>query len=145
MEQKFKETLRALIRGTGSYKLTWRYLSDGYYDEVEAFYTRQIETDEGVVSMAFDSAFETHYKALLMIVTCSDLTDEEDSDIGEFYELRIFKLGEENELQLESPILIYESTDSLYEDDLKNLYAHAAASASGVDKIMDELIRELGE
>ena len=145
MEEKFKQTLRALISGTKQYKLAWRYLSDRYYDEVEAFYNETRETEDGPFHIAFDSAFEAVYDDLILFVTCADVADEDDAHVGELYELRIYAYDAEQAIDLESAILLYDSLDELYEADLKNLFALAAGSASGVDKVMDKLIRELGE
>ncbi|MEE1130993.1 MAG: hypothetical protein UHX00_05095 [Caryophanon sp.] len=145
MEEKFKATLRALIAGTKSYKLTWGYLSDRYFDEVEAYYDRTNETEAGTMYMAFDSAFEAVYGDLLMFIVCADVTDEDDESVGELFELRMYQVDDAREIDLESAVLLYDSIDEQYEGDLKNLYALAAGSASGVDRLMDQLIRELGE
>lgn len=145
MEEKFKATLRALITGTKSYKLTWSYLSDRYFDEVEAYYDRTNETEAGMMHMAFDSAFEAVYDDLLMFIVCADVADEDGESVGELFELRMYQIDGEQDIDLESAVLLYDSIDEQYEDDLKNLYALAAGSASGVDRLMDKLIRELGE
>ncbi|OCS90829.1 hypothetical protein [Caryophanon latum] len=145
MEEKFKATLRALITGTKSYKLTWGYLSDRYFDEVEAYYDRTNETEAGTMYMAFDSAFEAVYGDLLMFIVCADVTDEDDESVGELFELRMYQVDGEQDIDLESAVLLYDSIDEQYEGDLKHLYALAAGSASGVDRLMDQLIRELGE
>ena len=145
MEQKFKDTLQAIIHGTKAYKLEWTYLSDKHYDLVEQFYTQQIETEDGMMYMTFDSAFDARFNELFLSIVCTDITDEDETNVGEYYELRVFKLEEKDGLEFETPILIYQSTDAVYLEDLKNLYTYAAANASGVDRIMDQLIAELGE
>ena len=143
MEQKFKQTLQALIQGTKNYKLTWNYVSDRYYDKLETFYTQTKETDEGNLYITFDSAFEAIYDELLLFITCADVLDEDEDVVGDLYELRIYQ----NDMALtdiESAVLLYDSLDDAYEGDLKNLFALAAGNASGVDRLMDKLIRELG-
>lgn len=145
MEEKFKETLRALLHGTNTYTLTWSYLSDRYYDDIEAYYDQVNETEDGAVYVTFDSAFEAVHDDLLLFIVCADVTDEEGTSIGELFELRIYAYDETEQIDVESAILLYDSIDEQYEADLKNLYALAAGSASGVDRVMDKIIRELGE
>jgi hypothetical protein len=145
MEQKFKETLRALIHGTKKYQLTWNYLSNRYYDDVEALYNEERETEDGLFYVSFDSAFEAIYDDLLLFIACADVENEGDELVGELYELRIYSYDAEQPIELESAILLYDSLDEQYEADLKNLFALAAGSASGVDKVMDKIIREFGE
>lgn len=144
MEEKFKATLRALITGTNNYKLTWHYVSDTYYDALEAYYDRTNDTEAGIVYMSFDSAFEAVYDDLLLFIICADVADEEGESVGELFELRIYSTSDAQAIDLESALLLYDSIDEEYEDDLKSLYALAAGSASGVNALMDKLIRELG-
>lgn len=143
MEQKFKDTLRAIMHGTTSYKLIWDYLADAYYNDAEVYYSSM---SEGKHYVSFDSAFQAVYDDLLFVIACAEVTTDfgEEQDVSELFELRIYAYDDE-QLDFESTLLLYESVDEPYADDLKNLYTLAASSASGVDKLMDKLIAELGE
>ncbi|MEK4425316.1 hypothetical protein [Solibacillus sp. FSL K6-1523] len=165
MEEKFKSTLQAIIKGTKDYKITWEYLSDGYYDNIEACYDRKFKYDDRKFKMSFDSGFEVAYEGLLFLLLCIDVKSKKRKkkknksndnkhilyDVEEMFELRIYpydvrdkSIIEAIDFDFESTLLLFNSLEEKYEQELQQLYSLAAGSASGADRVMDKIINELG-
>lgn len=165
MEEKFKSTLQAIVKGTKDYKITWEYLSDGYYNTIEDYYDRKFKNDDRKFKMSFDSGFEVAYEGLLFLLLCIDVKSKKRkkkknesndnkhylNDVEEMFELRIYQYDVSDkpiirtiDFELESTLLLYNSLEEKYEQELKQLYSLAAGSASGADRVMDKIINELG-
>ena len=145
MNEKFEATLRAILSGTKTYKMTWDYLSDQYYDEAVAYYEQEL-AEEADVNVVFDSAFEAVYEDVLFVVACVDMEDERQQTEEMMYDLRIYAYeGAASAVDFASARLVFNSLDEQYGQLVADIYEVAAFSASGTDQLMDQIIAALGE